>query len=406
MEKFSNSQLDNYKSCTRKYYYTYKKKIQTKKIAIPLELGGLVHKCLEIYYSFYNENKFKGQDAVMEYLKFWGETRIFKESVFAETYEEILTKAEKMMKEYFIFYKDDLEIIEILGVEKKTSFQPYKDFEYVLTGYLDVIVRTPSGIFIMDHKTSGQKLNKQKRLLSTQPYFYLISISEYQKKYGDVKGFIYNFLSSQPLGNPKLTHGGKFNRTSLKKCSPEAFRTFINNSNFMINEHPHKLREIYAELKLNGEKTFERYYEYIGNENLIDFLKEQEPLIKGMHKFKHEKEATGTMSMNYSACNLCEFKELCFNKLEVEKSLQDNAEKRILEEGFTSRNTIYLIKDTYIDYILLKRKKIMYPNLYNNFYLIWEKEIKSFLTEAKNGEDFDKIKEQLMVVKQETENIC
>ena len=155
----SNSEIQTFKDCKRKWWLSYYRGLQPKAKTLvgPLPLGTRVHKALEVYYR-------DGNDPIEAYRSLLeADTDIFyesKDSTYQDVEKKFLDEGElgRLMVEGYVEWlhetSADVEY-SIVDVEQKMEY-PVRNGRAVLVGKTDLrlIDRTDESIYIGDFKTA------------------------------------------------------------------------------------------------------------------------------------------------------------------------------------------------------------------------------------------------------------
>lgn len=153
--KVSNSEIQAFKDCRRKWYLNYYRRLVPKKVKVagPLALGTRVHGALEAFYN--------GNDLIESYMLLLEEDRIIAMREDLDV-EALLSEGEmgRIMLEGYIQWIEDEAIdakYEIISNEETLSM-PMLDGRVELRGKIDMRLRRKSDgtRLIRDFKTVGQ----------------------------------------------------------------------------------------------------------------------------------------------------------------------------------------------------------------------------------------------------------
>lgn len=153
--KVSNSEIQTFKDCRRKWYLNYYRRLVPKKVKVsgPLALGTRVHAALEAFYN--------GNDLIESYMLFLEEDRIIATREFLDI-DAVNSEGEmgRIMLEGYIQWIEEEGIdskYEIISNEETLSM-PMLDGRVELRGKIDMRLRRLSDgtRLIRDFKTVGQ----------------------------------------------------------------------------------------------------------------------------------------------------------------------------------------------------------------------------------------------------------
>lgn len=157
--KVSNSEIQTYKDCKRKWYLNNYRRLTPKKVKVsgPLALGTRVHAALEAFYN--------GEDLMDAYMKLLKQDEIIAHTEYLDV-EALLTEGEmgRIMLEGYIQWVEEEGIdaqYEIISNEE-TLEMPLLDGRVILRGKIDMRLRRKSDgtRLIRDFKTVGQTFSQ------------------------------------------------------------------------------------------------------------------------------------------------------------------------------------------------------------------------------------------------------
>lgn len=196
----SNSEIQVFKECKRKWFLQYYVGLHLKKIKVtgPLPLGTRIHAALEEHYG-------GSRDAVEEYMALLKIDRdLFMDSpdsAFEDKVKEFNDEAElgRLMVEGYLEWVNETAIdadLEVLGVETSVSFEVL-DGRVILQGKLDMKVRNrfTGMIEVWDNKTAQTFTTyHQTAHMSEQLMLYIMLEKLNPETVDPVDGGVYNLL--------------------------------------------------------------------------------------------------------------------------------------------------------------------------------------------------------------------
>lgn len=142
--KISNSEVDAFLTCERKYYYAHGLNVEPKNTSTSLSRGIIGHEVLAEYYEHlmnhpgeYEKAEYAGRAIIHKYLQ--------TSDPFAA---EMLYDLDRIILRYFDYARGDEW--EILAVERAYSIPINDDFQYAMR--LDLLARIDGEITVVDHK--------------------------------------------------------------------------------------------------------------------------------------------------------------------------------------------------------------------------------------------------------------
>ena len=173
--------------CPRKWYYSYKKRLRSKKIDPKLYLGSAVHQALDTYYE-----TFEPDEAINQYRKYVADTEKeiirsspnFGPEEYAE-FKEANVLGEAMLVNYLSWApaQDERDIGEVLSTEQPWEI-PMDNLGIVLAGRFDMVTLDNYGrTIVWDHKTAKQFLKPELLRKDLQMQLYSLA-AQYLYRHG------------------------------------------------------------------------------------------------------------------------------------------------------------------------------------------------------------------------------
>ena len=195
--KISNSEIQTFKHCRRRWYLTYYRKLGVKESQLKptgaLQLGTKIHYALELFYG-------QGVDPIntisqlyMEEVEKQGDNDLYLKNI-----DDEYKLADAMIRGY-------VEWLEETGIDQDLTFIATErvveipvninGFDLYLRGKLDALVRreTDGSILFMDHKTTASlsQLSAQIHMNEQMKFYHLL---EKMSDVEEVSGGLYNML--------------------------------------------------------------------------------------------------------------------------------------------------------------------------------------------------------------------
>lgn len=239
--QLSNSRMNAFSNCNRKFYWSYKKELTTTYGATPLRYGKAWHKVMECYYSHIKEYGWGNKDPL-------GVTAIeaglsglrdcwdaeSEDLEWTDDYRTLEACAEAFIA-YVAEFKEEKSSLEIIATEFKymtpitlteeeDKLFPYLKGKSVLfTGIIDMIVKEYGHIWAYEHKTTGAWMQSiiatLRRSAQTQGYLWNVK-EEYTPKGIMVEGIMVNL---HHLSAGKLKGGGYGKKKIEFKRDPQMY---------------------------------------------------------------------------------------------------------------------------------------------------------------------------------------
>ena len=212
--EISISKSRKWKSCQVAYDYKYVMKLLPKRKSRPLNLGSLVHSCLE--------NRLLGQNWVQV-------IKDFKEKEWSKLFEEekielgdIPMDAYRIVRGYHYYYLESDKRYKTIAAE--VSFRVrIPGTNYVLVGIIDGLVldTTDNSIWGLEHKTVKKDLPSEEfKATDFQTAAYLYVIPYLAKHFGyteaQVKGIFFDYLKTTPPTIPEILKNGTVSKRKIK----------------------------------------------------------------------------------------------------------------------------------------------------------------------------------------------
>jgi hypothetical protein len=204
----THSMLKSFLSCPKAAQYKYAERLKTRKATArdqPLKRGTWVHELLEEHYSG-RSWRAKHDENTRKFNLLMDEEK--------EALGDLPDEAARLMRAYLWHYganKDDpMHGWEVLGTEV-TFDAVWPDSEDGLDIYrcrVDMLVDTPYGRFIVDHKTHKNLPSLTFRLLDAASPLYIWAARENGH---DVEGFTWNYIRVKAPTRPEMVYVGKKN---------------------------------------------------------------------------------------------------------------------------------------------------------------------------------------------------
>jgi RecB family exonuclease len=181
---YSNSQLEMYKQCPKKYAYCYIEKIKSQQSSIPLVLGKAIHADLEAAYKHVLERGKFDYENLRKYetfeKRFWKE---FHSSIVPlkldEKPEDFIEQGKHLLRQY---YDTNANFFSqhVMATEQSLKF---KIGQYDFVGIIDRIDKTDRGLVVIDYKTSSKMPHIQDVQENTQLLLYCEAV---RQNYGEL----------------------------------------------------------------------------------------------------------------------------------------------------------------------------------------------------------------------------
>jgi hypothetical protein len=304
----THSMLKTFRRCPKQAEYKYVHRLKPKALGKPLKKGTWMHSLLEAYY--------KGEDWMAVHTKL---SRQFNQMFDEEKdfYGNLPEECLKLMESYLWHYRGDtswkvVEVEFVLECELPDGS--------IYRGRVDMLVETPFGLYIVDHKNMRSLPDHGFRLLDGQSALYLWAAL---KSKLPVQGFIWNYLRTKAPSVPKLAYEGKaIQRLSTRSIETD-YPTYVNELQRLKKE---KGLGITAEYKAYAESLKKQRYQH-GEPQLSPFfrrdtLEKQNSMLRRVatenfrtHKRMHSYDYSNRDAVERvveRSCNFsCSYTDLC-----------------------------------------------------------------------------------------------
>lgn len=186
-------------TCLRKYYYQHIRNLAPSIGSSALRYGSTWHGFMDGYYRHIKENGWTRDGEALNAAVEAGQKAWEEESVKFQFYTDYRTlqNCAKAFLEYVNYFSGDFGMLEVIEVEKAFKIE-FPDF--IFTGKLDLQVELNGLPWLMEHKTTGQYLQRQIQLLNRSAqiigYSHACQLAGYE-----IEGVLISFhhLSSRKL---------------------------------------------------------------------------------------------------------------------------------------------------------------------------------------------------------------
>lgn len=209
MRNISNSEVNTWLHCRRRYYYEYILDLEPKAFSDPLANGILVHSILESYY-IAKQDELSEEDcreAAMTPLKYAANA--------SGANLENIVKMRNLALAYFEKYAEEDERFEVMAVETEFSV-PIIEGEngFALAGTIDVVFsdRETGDIIPVDHKSSYNFWTDDQASITGQFVKYVYALR--------AKGFNVDRFMINQLRTREVKNGDLFRRMYVRPTEP------------------------------------------------------------------------------------------------------------------------------------------------------------------------------------------
>lgn len=250
----THSMLKTFRRCPKQTEYKYVHRLKPKMLGKPLKKGTWMHSLLEAYY--------KGEDWEAVHTKLSREfNKLFDEE--KDFYGDLPTECLALMKAYLWHYRGDkswkvVEVEFVLETELPDGA--------IYRGRVDMLVETPFGLYIVDHKNMRSLPDHNFRLLDGQSALYLWAALRSKLP---VEGFIWNYLRTKAPSVPQLAYAGtKRQRLSTRSIETD-YPTYVSTLQRLKREEGLRIT---AEYKAHADSLKRLRYQH-GEPQLSPFFR-------------------------------------------------------------------------------------------------------------------------------------
>lgn len=194
----SQSKINTWRQCQKKFQYQYEENLQQKRKARPLKFGSIVHKLAEA--------DAKGEDpfeVLAEVLK--KDEKLFREE--REMYGDIEADVGYIMRAYFKYWqREPLNFLPKNGHYAEIPFEVPITKEITCKGTIDGIVRAKKMNWLAEHKSHKNFPNTDHRWRNLQSAVYIRIIE--MLGWWKLDGTLWDYIRSKPPTRPQLLKSG------------------------------------------------------------------------------------------------------------------------------------------------------------------------------------------------------
>lgn len=212
----TQSMVKTFLTCPREAYYKYYLRLKPKTISKPLTRGSWIHECLEAHYKGFSWRSAHNR-WVNEYNRMSWEDR--------QELGDLPSEIRQLLTSYFWHYENDPW--EVIASEMEV--ERMLPCDHLFRGKVDFIVKDgEDSVWVGDHKTHKRLPDWTFRELDQQSSMYLWALQPWAESQGlTIKGFVWNYLVTEAIKEPKLTSSGDRFSRRLGKLPPTDYPTLI-----------------------------------------------------------------------------------------------------------------------------------------------------------------------------------
>lgn len=206
----TQSMLATFKECPRKTLYKYADRLKPKTQAKPLKRGNWIHTLLETHYSGGDWRK-AHRKLCLQFDELFDEEK--------DALGDLPTEIEQIMRSYFWHYRDDADW-KVLEVELMIEVELPRIGLY--RGRLDLLVETPYGLYVVDHKSHRALPDTDFRIRDAQSALYIWAC---RKAGYPVEGFVWNYIRYYAPRPVKFNLNGALSKRQGETTYDAAYRS-------------------------------------------------------------------------------------------------------------------------------------------------------------------------------------
>lgn len=214
-----NTKRRSYSLCPRKYYYEHVLNLRPLHGSTALRFGLTWHEILESYYNVIKENSWTQKTEAITKGVLAGKSCWEKETKDRQYYTDYRTleNALSAFMGYITYYKDDESFLEIIDVEETFKIQIAPGIFF--TGKIDAKVLLNDSKWLLEHKTTGQPIDKQLKTLQRDPQ--VIGYTFAGMREHDIEGIL---VSMTHVSASRSRTTGEYGKVKIEyRRSPQIF---------------------------------------------------------------------------------------------------------------------------------------------------------------------------------------
>lgn len=326
--ELSSSQYSTAAQCLKRYEYAYVDKIVPKpsRIRGSLRRGTWLHRALEIYHLGGD-----WQAALLE-LYDW----VIEHGVDPNAGMGLHDECVEIMRGYISHWEKHGESWQVVAAEPslKTTLQGH-----TLTARLDKLMRTPSGIWIVEHKSTVEIPSAQWRCIDPQTAIqWLVCYANGIK----VEGIIFNYLLTKTPPIPRWKKNGEpYATTADAVTTTRAFNqgVFEQFGSDAPDFHVPGLAELRARIVHDGA-YYQRYYVFRPMETILEAMKDIASTIRDLEAARQAQHYRRLSNVFYCP-RFCPYSHLCaVEQVTSKRSEEIRKADFVLDDGVISREGI------------------------------------------------------------------
>ena len=287
----SNSKVNDWRTCHKKFEFKHEEKIQRKKRSRPLKFGGIVHKMHEADAAGQDPFDKLAEINLKEYDLFESER---------EEYGNIVDDIRYIMRGYYAYYED--EPLILVPYKKRRAEHPFEvDIAKGITckGTIDAVSRMKKKLWLTEHKNHKSFPSAEHRWRNLQTVVYF-KINELTRMFEPFEGTLWDFVRTKVPTRPQLLKSGKMSERELDTL-PEVIVDTIKGHGL----DPRAYKSLVDTATANMANWYERVYTPV---KPFVVKRVWEDFVTTAKEMATSKDRTRNIGRH---CDWCEFEPLC-----------------------------------------------------------------------------------------------
>lgn len=294
----TQSMIHTFRECPRKALYKYADRLKPKVQAKPLKRGNWIHTLLEWHYSG-RDWKEAHRALSLQYDQLFDEEK--------DALGDLPAEIGQIMQSYFWHYRDDQDW-EVLEVEMKIEVEMPKVGLY--RGRADLLVQTPHGLYVVDHKSHKNLPSLNYRIRDVQSALYVWAFR--QAGY-PVDGFTWNYIRYVAPRPVRFNKNGTLSKRQGETTYDAAYRSIK-----AQGRDPRDYRDILLPLRRrryeHGAAQLSPFFKRAtldkDEEMLAQIVREATHTARRMNRYPFLNRSVVERNSSRS-CDWCSYKDLC-----------------------------------------------------------------------------------------------
>jgi len=316
----SQSKVNTWLDCRRKYHYRNVDHLKPTKKARPLMFGGVVHDMIDAKAA--GKDEFKVLETVADQNR-----KLFKEE--EEMYGRITEDLAYIMRAYNDFWKKDP--IVLVPFKKRKAEHPFEveiTSEITAKGKIDGIAKMKTFKWLLEHKTHKEFPDDNHRWRNLQSAVYIRILQMLGVE--DLQGTLWNYIRSKPPTRPQMLKAGSLSTKSIDTLPQVVIDTIDQN-----DLNPDDYADFIKVQRDNLPSWFQRVYSTVKPKVVKALFADFVTVSREMADYYDKNPNTPPPRTVARHCSWCPFEPLC------RAEYQGNDVDYILEHEFVVDESDY-----------------------------------------------------------------